>query len=184
MLSDSGSMAFVYKDMRARFNITIWSTFFWKWYFQRFHKSRLVPIGNALTDALSAYSVERRHLPMPAGTQSAFFASHTGKPISLGQLERVFTRLRAHAEVYGPPGARQQPRLHDARHTFAVHRLVAWYREGADVQTCLPLLATYLGHVNLSGTQAYLPMTPELLDEASKRFARYALVEEQENDNA
>ena len=57
-------------------------------------------------------------------------------------------------------------------------------REGADVQTCLPLLATYLGHVNLSGTQAYLPMTPELLDEASKRFARYALVEEQENDNA
>ena len=64
------------------------------------------------TDALSAYSVERRHLPMPAGTQSAFFASHTGKPISLGQLERVFTRLRAHAEVYGPPGARQQPRLH------------------------------------------------------------------------
>ena len=150
----------------------------------KFFKSRLVPIGNALTDALSAYSVERRHLPMPAGTQSAFFASHTGKPISLGQLGRVFTRLRAHAEVYGPPGARQQPRLHDARHTFAVHRLVAWYREGADVQTCLPLLATYLGHVNLSGTQAYLPMTPELLDEASKRFARYALVEEQENDNA
>ena len=99
-------------------------------------------------------------------------------------VERVFTRLRVHAEVYGPPGARQQPRLHDARHTFAVHRLVAWYREGADVQTCLPLLATYLGHVNLSGTQAYLPMTPELLDEASKRFARYALVEEQENDNA
>ena len=81
-------------------------------------------------------------------------------------------------------GGARQPRLHDARHTFAVHRLVAWYREGADVQTCLPLLATYLGHVNLSGTQAYLPMTPELLDEASKRFARYALVEEQENDNA
>ena len=52
----------------------------------KFFKSRLVPIGNALTDALSAYSVERRHLPMPAGTQSAFFASHTGKPISLGQL--------------------------------------------------------------------------------------------------
>ena len=43
---------------------------------------------------------------------------------------------------------------------------------------------TYLGHVNLSGTQAYLPMTPELLDEASKRFARYACVDEQENDDA
>ena len=150
----------------------------------KFFKSRLVPIGVALTAALSAYYSKRRHLPMPAAAHSAFFASHTGIPISRGQLERAFTRLRAHAAVHGPPGARQQPRLHDARHTFAVHRLVAWYREGADVQTCLPLLATYLGHVNLSGTQAYLPMTPELLDEASKRFARYALVEEQENDNA
>ena len=151
----------------------------------KFFKSRLVPIGSALTEVLFAYSRERRHLPMPDGAHSAFFASHTGKPVSLGQLERVFSRLRVQAAVHGPPGgARRQPRLHDARHTFAVHRLVAWYREGADVQACLPLLATYLGHVNLSGTQAYLPMTPELLDEASKRFARYALVEEQENDDA
>jgi len=64
------------------------------------------------------------------------------------------------------------------RHGFAVHRLVAWYREGADVQACLPLLATYLGHVNIAGTQAYLSMTPDLLAEASKRFERYALPDE------
>ena len=150
----------------------------------KFFRSRLVPIGTGLTEALSAYSRKRRHLPMPAAACSAFFASPTGTPISRAQLERAFSRMRAHAAVHGPPGARHQPRLHDARHTFAIHRLVAWYREGADVQTCLPLLATYLGHVNLSGTQAYLPMTPELLDEASKRFARYACVDEQENDDA
>lgn len=150
----------------------------------KFFKSRLVPIGAALADALSAYACERRHLPMPAGTNSAFFASHTGKPVTRRQLDRLFPRLRAHAAVHGPPGARHQPRLHDARHSFAVHRLVAWYREGADVQTCLPLLATYLGHVNLAGTQAYLPMTPDLLGEASTRFARYAGVDAQENDDA
>ena len=40
----------------------------------------------------------------------------------------------------------------------------------------MPLLATYLGHVNVSGTQHYLTMTPELLSEASKRFQRYAAV--------
>ena len=69
------------------------------------------------------------------------------------------------------------------RHTFAVHRLIAWYREGADVQACLPLLSTYLGHVNVSGTQAYLTMTPELLAEASKRFERYAAIgAEEEHD--
>ena len=150
----------------------------------KFFRSRLVPIGTALTDALSAYSRKRRHLPMPAAACSAFFASPAGTPISRAQLERAFSRARTHAAVHGPPGARHQPRLHDACHTFAIHRLVAWYREGADVQTCLPLLATYLGHVNLSGTQAYLPMTPELLDEASKRFARYTCIDEQENDDA
>ena len=150
----------------------------------KFFKSRLVPIGTALTDALSAYARKRCHLPMPTGTHSAFFASHTGEPVSRRQLERVFPRLRAHAAVHGPPGTHRQPRLHDARHSFAVHRLVAWYREGADVQTCLPLLATYLGHVNLVGTQAYLPMPPDLLGEASKRFARYAGVNTQENDDA
>ena len=45
--------------------------------------------------------------------------------------------------------------------------------EGADVQACLPLLATYLGHINLSGTQTYLTMTPELLGEASQRAASW-----------
>jgi integrase len=87
----------------------------------------------------------------------------------LQQLENVFTRLRKHTGLQRPSHARWQPRLHDLRHTFAVHRLIAWYREGADVQTCLPLLATYLGHVNVSSTQTYLTMTPELLAEVSKR---------------
>jgi site-specific recombinase XerD len=56
-----------------------------------------------------------------------------------------------------------------------VHRLIAWYRCGADLRDLLPKLATYLGHVDLSATQRYLTMTPELLHEASLRFAHYAL---------
>ena len=47
-------------------------------------------------------------------------------------------------------GARYQPRLHDLRHTFAVHRLTSWYRQGADVQKLLPQLSVYLGHVHLA----------------------------------
>jgi integrase len=76
-------------------------------------------------------------------------------------------------------GARYAPRIHDLRHTAAVHRLEAWYREGADVQRLLPLLATYLGHVGIAETQCYLTMTPFLLDAASRRFERYALGEVQ-----
>jgi hypothetical protein len=49
-----------------------------------------------------------------------------------------------------------------------------WYRQGADVQRLLPVLSTYLGHADLEGTKVYLSMTPELLQQASLRFARYA----------
>ena len=62
---------------------------------------------------------------------------------------------------------------HDLRHSFAVLRLTAWYRQGADVQRRLPLLSTYLGHASVAGTQVYLTMTPELLGEAALRLERY-----------
>jgi len=65
------------------------------------------------------------------------------------------------------------PRLHDLRHSFAVHRLTACYREGGDVQRLLPQLSTYLGHVDIRSTQHYLTLTPELLSQASSRFEHY-----------
>jgi len=64
-------------------------------------------------------------------------------------------------------------RMRHKRHTFAVHRLTEWYRQNADVQRLLPALSTYLGHVDLSATQRYLTMTPELLQQANRRFEQY-----------
>ena len=146
--------------------LAIWDT--------KFFKSRLVPIGAKLAGALELYRTARRHLPMPVGSRSTFFATRTGKAIPLARLEAAFVRLRNHADIRRPAQSRWQPRLHDLRHAFAVHRLIAWYRTGVDLHACLPLLATYLGHINLSGTQAYLTMTPELLAAAAQRFERYA----------
>jgi site-specific recombinase XerD len=156
--------------------VAIWHT--------KFFKSRMVPIGATLTSALAAYHKKRQRLPMPVGTCSAFFATRTGAGIPLSRFEKAFDRLRRHVGLRSPPGVRWHPRLQDMRHAFAVHRLTAWYREGANVQECLPLLSTYLGHVNVSGTQAYLTMTPELLAEASKRFERYAAVRDEEKHDA
>ena len=140
----------------------------------KFRKSRLVPFGTNLATALASYLRARRALPLPSGELSSFFASPRGGALSLASLEAAWVRLREHAGVRNPSQARWQPRLHDLRHSFAVHRAVAWYREGADVQARLPWLATYLGHASLAGTRAYLAMTPELLAEASERFQRYA----------
>jgi integrase len=48
------------------------------------------------------------------------------------------------------------------RHTYAVHRLEDWYRQGADLAAKLPVLSTYMGHQSLAGTQRYLRLTPAL----------------------
>jgi integrase/recombinase XerD len=140
----------------------------------KFFKSRLLPVGASLAAALACYAQQRQPARPSDEYPPSFFTTRTGKTASLGLLEAAFVRLRERAGIRRPATDRWQPRLHDLRATFAVHRLVAGYREGADLQTRLPLLATYLGHVNVSGTQAYLPMTHELLAEASRRFERYA----------
>jgi len=93
-------------------------------------------------------------------------------------IERIFQRVRKSAGIRRLDGARYQPRLHDLRHTFAVHRLTSWYRQGLDVQRLLPHLTVFLGHAHLAGTSVYLSMTPELLRAANTRFERYAKGEE------
>ena len=53
-----------------------------------------------------------------------------------------------------------RPRIHDLRHSFAVRTLVDWYSQGADVQAKLPLLSTYMGHVQPADTYWYLSAAP------------------------
>lgn len=140
----------------------------------KFYKTRLVPIGPKLALELTAHADRRRRLPMPAGEDSSFFTSRTGAAWTYQRVITLFQRVRRTACIECPPNELRPPRLHDLRHTAAVHRVLSWYRSGQDVQRLLPRLATYLGLVEISSTQRYLQMTPELLQEASQRFARYA----------
>lgn len=139
----------------------------------KFYKTRLVPMSVDLTSILKDY-VFQRAKEYSTESAAALFLTRNGTPLARSTAERVFSQLRVRAGVLRHDGGRHQPRLHDLRHAAAVHRLVSWYREGADVQRLLPQLATYLGHVHIAGTQRYLTMTPELLHEASKRFELYA----------
>lgn len=140
----------------------------------KFFKTRLVPIGPRLGMALRHYYSCRRALALPAGANSAFLATHTGIHLDYKRVNKLFCRIRQAAGIRREEAARYQPRIHDIRHTAAVHRVIAWYRADANVQTLLPKLATYLGHLDIRSTQCYLSMTSELLQEASLRFERYA----------
>jgi len=114
-------------------------------------------------------------LPMPLGKAAPLFASRGVRGWSYPRVIAMFQHVRRAAGINCPLGEPRPPRLHDLRHTAAVHRVVAWYRTGQDVQRLLPQLATYLGHLNIRSTQRYLQMTPELLQSASQRFAQYAM---------
>jgi site-specific recombinase XerD len=144
----------------------------------KFHKTRLVPIGLQLSQAMAQYAARRREAGHSQDADAPFFVVRRGAPLSIQIVEQAFTRLRKYAGIGRIDGARYQPRLHDMRHSFAVHRLTSWYEQGADVQKLLPHLATYLGHVSIVATQVYLTMTPELLHAASLRFEHYAFPEE------
>ena len=140
----------------------------------KFFKNRLVPVGIQLADALRSYAARRRERPLPKGMASTFLANRDGTPLAERTVHTAFVKALKTAGIrHDKSDGRRAPSLHSLRHAAAVHRLEAWYRQGADVQRLLPALSTWLGHSNLDGTRVYLSMTPELLHQASVRFQHY-----------
>ena len=140
----------------------------------KFYKTRLAPFGPKLGRVLVQYADRHVEAASVPGDDAPFFTTRKGTRVNGYTIEGIFRRLCEHAGIRRSDGARYQPRLHDLRHAFAVHRLTSWYRQGLDVQKLLPHLSVYMGHVHLAATQTYLSMTPELLHEANTRFESYA----------
>jgi integrase len=137
----------------------------------KFHKSRLVPIHESVTRALSAYSRFRdSYRPFPRSR--CFFLSEQGTALLPSVVHYTFQKLRLNLSGGGP--SEKPPRLYDLRHTFACRRLLQWYREGADVHQAMLSLSTYLGHVKVSDTYWYLSGIPKLLSIAAQRFERFS----------
>ncbi len=140
----------------------------------KFFKNRLVPVVPKLAEALQGYVARRRERPMPKGMASTVLANRDGTPLVSCTVRSAFIKaLKAAGIRHDRDDGRCPPCLHSLRHAAAIHRLEAWYRQGADVQRLLPALSTWLGHAHLDGTQVYLSMTPELLHQASVRFQHY-----------
>jgi integrase/recombinase XerD len=136
----------------------------------KFRKSRYVPVHQGTVRALRAYKAERDRLRPPHRTSSSFFVSSVGTRLIYNNVAHTFARLVRQAEI--EPRAGRPPRLHDFRHSFTVTTVRDWYRAGLDVDSHLPALSTYLGHVNPTTTYWYLTATPELLALASERAKR------------
>lgn len=139
----------------------------------KFHKSRLLPLSADGIDQLERYIQARRVEGLPPvspETPLVWNARGGGRSYTAQGFRHVVRDLFEAAEICTIDGHR--PRIHDFRHAFAVHALLRWYREGEDVQSKLPLLATYMGHVSIVSTQYYLKLIEPLTSAASERFAR------------
>lgn len=131
----------------------------------KFGKSRELPLHPTTLEALRTYADARdRVLAQPSSP--GLLLSQNGTRLLYNNVHHSFLLLVRDA---GLAARRPRPRLHDLRHTFAVATLVRWYHQGVDVETRLPALSTYLGHVAPSSTYWYLTATPELLELARQR---------------
>jgi integrase len=139
----------------------------------KFGKTRLVPLHPTAIQALDGYLQQRGRLyPCPQPRTPAVFISAAGTRLIYNSVNLTFLKLARHAGLR-PRSPTCRPRAHDLRHTLAVRTLLDGYRSGADVQSRLTVLSTYLGHVNPSNTFWYLSAAPELLALAGDRLQQH-----------
>jgi len=138
----------------------------------KFRKARWVALSDSTGRALQHY-IDIRFKSAPHSPDAPLLLNNRRRRLCYPTVNQTFRGLLQKCDI--PHNKRTGPRIHDLRHTFAVHRLLAWYRQGQDVNARLPALATYMGHVDISSTQIYLQPTAELLEQVHQRFHNYYL---------
>ena len=133
-------------------------------------RSREVALHMSTVAALEAYARLRDEL-CPHPKDPSFLVTNAGTRLYYGTVWHVFDRIRRRSGLDRESLGRQV-RMHDLRHVFVLRTLLGWYRDGADVEAQLPLLATFLGHVDPSSTYWYFEAAPQLLALAADRLER------------
>ena len=124
---------------------------------------RISPLSEALIAVLKQYLQYRNRIPLPRinDEKNFFFVSPMGKRCSQSVIYDWFKKMLSVCDI-PHQGNHKGPRLHDLRHTFAVHSLVKMSKSGLDLYYSLPLLSTCLGHRSLTSTDQYVRLTAEI----------------------
>lgn len=142
----------------------------------KFRKDRLVPVHPSTLQMLQRYqrSAEDYH---PKTRADAFFIDENARALNYRGVLYRFVRFREElgwrALTRSNESTARPPRIHDLRHTFAVRRLLQWYRDGHSIEEHILYLSAYLGHACVSDTYWYLTAVPELMELASERFRTF-----------
>lgn len=124
---------------------------------------RIAPLSETLITVLKQYLQYRDRIPLLRlkDEESFFFITPMGKKCAHAVVYLWFRKALAAADI-PYQGNHKGPRLHDLRHTFAVHSLVKMSRSGLDLYYSLPLLSKCLGHRSLKSTDQYVRLTAEI----------------------
>ena len=136
----------------------------------KFHKSRWVPLSPSTRDELQVYLAARRSAGLDEHPNTPLFCT-VGTRAYSGVV--MYDSLKSAMDAAGICDDKgRSPRIQDFRHSFAVAALLRWYEMDADVQSNLPKLALYMGHVSIVSTAYYLRWMPAVVARAGERFAR------------
>ena len=124
---------------------------------------RMVPINASLESVLRQYEIYRNRMPIKSlmDNESFFFVSTVGKPFTNGTVYNWFKKVLWQCGI-PHTGTQQGPRVHDVRHTSAVHSFEKMVKGGVDIYCALPILSTFLGHKTIKGTEKYVRMVQEI----------------------
>lgn len=129
-------------------------------------KSRLVPMTEELTKKCMLYSKEVHYY---SDLERPYFPIINNNQISIGNIYKNFRKFLWKAGI-SHRGRGIGPRIHDFRHTFAVHCLKKWSLEGKDLMAYLPILRVYLGHDSFEETAYYLRLTADVFPEITLKL--------------
>ena len=136
----------------------------------KFRKSRINPLHSSTLYELEKY-IDYKSKLFPKSESSNLFVSSAGSGLKYHNVRKAFVQASIFAGLRsGYKG--HGPRIHDLRHTFAVQTLTEWYKNSTNIDVHLPLLSTYLGHINPVNTYWYLTATPDLLNQAVVRLEK------------
>lgn len=134
-------------------------------------KHRQIPLPVRLHEKFIAYYQEVHLCSTP---DDWFFPGYKNKPMSVGNIEKNHRKFLWQAGISHPgrtkPGKRGAPCLHSYRHTFAVHCLRGWIRDGKNTQAYIPVLQAYMGHASYSDTAYYLHLTADLFPDITAKL--------------
>lgn len=132
-------------------------------------EERLAPLSDTLTAVLNQYLHYRDRMPLhnTCDVNGFFFISPNGTHCKSGNVYKWFRKVLSESGI-PHQGDHKGPRVHDLRHTFAVHSLVKMTQSGLDLYYSLPLLSIFLGHKSLDATNHYVRLTAEVYPDLLK----------------